>query len=307
MSKAYYFHLLVFLAALCILYSCTSSHSHPFHPLSVPSQPQSSEAAFALPLQVNLLVLTKEPQSMPVAVKSALKSITSAWSWVIDLKLKSQSGVFSSLCCVNCEEKLDTLALYTDLPKVTATRQLDVIVVIAPPDCGVIPLSTVHYADYAEIPSVVISVLREYLGLLTSTEDVYVDGFTTAELCDVRPTDCMTPLAKHSTTAYINHQAALLNALIAHNHPLISAEDFARIEYVRASLDSPSDSLPELQAVAQVLTDLVGSPGLAAEEYFQLDFKIGVYAPLFFPPLFPVIGGLYWRFLEKRRLKVKTD
>lgn len=302
------FHLAVVAVVYCAWHACTSKPSYYFNPLQVEGMKASSDPSFALPLQVNLLVLTKEPQTLSDTLKLALKSVASAWSWVLDLRFLTQYGLYNNLCCVNCDEKLDTFALYTDIPKATTSRQLDIIVIVTNSDCGAIPLSTVHYvSDASEIPSVVISTLRDSFELITSTEDEYVDGFLKAELCEINPQGCLVEVAKQATTSYIVHEASLLNRLIEHNQPTINQQDHELIESVRTALGDLPASLAELQTVAQTLTQLCASPSLAAEEYFQWDFKIGVYAPLMLPPLFPLVGALYWGYIARRKRKEKSE
>jgi len=300
-SGPFIFHLVALAAALGVWLTCTTKSGNHFEPFDLGDLELSSESTYALPLQVNLLILAKEPTELPQGIWSSVKSVASAWSWLIDLEMHAQQGVYSNLCCVNCEEKLDLYSLYTDIPRASPARQLDIIVILSNQDCGTIPHQSVHYVrDPLEILSVVISTLRDHHGLVSSTEDEYIDGFLPSELCDINPDGCLVRVAKKATIAYIAHEASLFNALMALNKPTVNEHDFAKIESVRAQLKALPDDLVSLQALASVLTDLVSSPSLAAEEYFQWDFKIGVYAPLMLPPLFPIVGALYWSFIERK-------
>ena len=52
--------------------------------------------------------------------------------------------------------------------------------------------------------------------------------------------------------------------------------------------------------VCRMLQKLINSPKLYAEEPFPIDFKIGVFAPFFFPTLFPLIGYIYKKIMTRK-------
>lgn len=146
-------------------------------------------------------------------------------------------------------------------------------------------------SDCSEIPGYLIAALREKLGLKGSTG--LINGLTEDEF-EYGNT--------HNNYYYLNLVKSSIykyNELIYTGYPYLTEFDRTVIDSIKRQLQNPAEGLP-LKALYFQLYEINSRLSLYKESYFQWDFKLGVYAPIFIPSLFPLGGALYYRVFIKK-------
>jgi len=242
------------------------------------------------PRVVYLNLVFERPLEVPLSTLEELETVTNQFSHFLMLELRIQHSI-GNLCCSNCNEQPDKYSLYTEPLNIESYRNLSsVIVFVSKKECT--HPEDVYYlteSQISQLTPIYINSLRTALGF-PQTQEKLLNGLTSSEIQEKNST------VKNYLVSEINSQIDTFNKLLEENNPVVNSEDYQAIQY----LSKPKQYTPEeYMHMLITLKRLNYSPSMYREEYFQWDFKIGVYAPLFLPAMFPLVGAIYSRlFLQ---------
>lgn len=282
------------------IWLCTTSVlSAGYTPLPMLSQSdQTARFPFAQPLTISLTVLYDGPALSTEGLEGNLSQFVGQLSQLMDVKLHLQTGFIERVCCDGCQGKMDAFSPYFSPLNLESSRaHLRLFALVTNKECEPLPLNNVVYVKKHALGTAaayVVELTRNHLGLTTPSGTDLINGFTTEEIRTLPLT-----LGKKMKT-WVSNRTELLNSLMNSNSPALSAAISKQIEYVRGLLQADLDYEGLLEAAYQ-LEMLLAAPSLAREEYFQPDFKVGVYAPLLVPPIFPLVGVAYSFWTRRKR------
>lgn len=285
----------------------TSYQTYTYSPIHVTRPLSDAGRNYAEPLTVNLLISFDTDYKLELAeIEEALHSIVYDFREFFDIEMNIQYAKVTRICCTKCEQEIDKHRLAMSMPSVTWGRQeMNLAAIIKADECGKLTEDYLQYIKPGELEKVyewVAWKLRKYYGL-KETNETLLNGISESERSSLKPT-ILTEVKK-----YVSYQMNLFNNLMLENQPLISEQDFKRIQEAQelyCLLDS--FNISQSRELSSKLFQLMSTQSLYREEYFQWDFKLGIYAPFFVPPIFPLIGALYSYMLSRRaKSKLKTD
>ena len=276
--------------------SVLSAGSSPLPLLSKPGQ--IAAFPFAKRLMISLTLLYDGGVQATAGLEGDLNGFIGQLSHYMDARLYLQSAFIDKVCCDNCQGKMDTFSPYFSPLNLESSRDhLRIFAIITNKECEPLPLPNVVYVKKQAVPSIAAyaaEITRKHLGLATPAGTDLINGFTSEEL------QTLPPILGKKMRAWVSSQTELFNTLMSSNSPAISQAVSKQIEHVRGLLQPEADYETLLEAAYQ-LDLLLAEPSLAREEYFQPDFKIGVYAPLLVPPVFPLVGVAYSVWTRRKR------
>ena len=274
-----YNSLIIFILFLIWLATTTKSGYSP--PILPESEPTESNLDL-FPLDLTILIISNPPTSIPSETLLYIQSVANAFSHLLDLsinlkyrsskspeKIKNESQ--SSKRC-----KLLIFMIYNETSPQAKVKD------------NVVNLL---HSQTSEIPNYLISYLRKSINLPLSNE-ILINGLTKHEELSKNE------LLETWLNFQISKQSTIFNTLSSYNSVKLSSKAYSEILHLSKS--SSKSTLNEKVLTLHSLISLNTSPDLSHEEYFKWDFKVGVYAPVFFPVLFPISGAVYSRlFLRK--------
>lgn len=251
-----------------------------------------------------VFVFNSEINELDTSVYKAIENIRNQFSYLLDLELDVQSVIGNDMCCDKCSENLDQFRLILKPIIIENRRIVDVIsIVYSDNECNSpIPLENVHYVNRenhaVEIPRILMHSLRTSLGL--PDVDRLYNGLTKSEIENAHE------ISKKYFITKINKEIRLFNALLDLNKPYVTFNDHQDIINLQEKLQSVLQ-LQDYNQISQQITQLNSRESLYKEEYFQWDFKVGVYAPIFIPSLFPLSAAIYSKVFMDPKNKIKTE
>lgn len=278
----------------------TSVLSAGYSPLPLLSKPgQIAEFPFAKRLTISLTLLYDGQEVQETAgLEGNLSGFIGRLSHYMEARLYLQSAFIDKVCCDNCQGKMDTFSPYFSPLNLESNRDhLRIFAIITNKECEPLPLQHVVYVKKQGVGSIaayVAEITRKHLRLANPAGTDLINGFTSEEL------HTLPQVLGKKMLAWVSSRTELFNTLMNSNSPTISQAVSKQIEHVRSLLQPEADYEKLLEAAYQ-LDLLLAEPSLAREEYFQPDFKIGVYAPLLVPPVFPLVGVAYSVWTRRRR------
>jgi hypothetical protein len=277
--KGLVYNVCVISLLLGVCYLTTSNIG--YTPCVLPEVQDTSSILNLQPILFNLIVSTEEKFELPDEIKKKLESISNQFSQFWDIKVFLSSVVSA------------------DTKKVKSTNigpiETKTIVFVVSPGYQQVRKENFYWISSTGldmIPSIFISILRQTAGL-TKTDEPLNNGLTNTEIQNSH--QYVLDWVKSS----LNKEIRIYNLLNLENKPVITGDLYNYIIRIRESIGN-HHSVEELYGLYRSVRDLNRNKELAMEEYFQWDFKLGVYGPLFFPVLFPMTAAVYSRlFLRK--------
>lgn len=298
---------IVILGMALIWWYITSYQTYKFTPLIVTPPYSDTGHNYAVPLTVNLLISFDTDYKIELEpIEEALHSIVYDFREFLDVEMNIQYSKVSRICCSKCEQEIDKHRLAISMPSITWSRQeLNLAAIIKADECGKLTEDYIQYIKPGELEKVyewVAWKLRNYYKL-KDTDEVLLNGISDSERNQLKP------IILTEVKEYISYQMNLFNQLMAENQPLISEEDYQLILQAQdLYLLLDSSDVSQCRNLSYKLFKLMSKQSLYREEYFQWDFKLGIYAPFFLPPIFPLIAAVYSSLISIRaKQKLKTD
>lgn len=270
--------ILFILFLIWFLTTSKSGYSPPILP-----EPEPSESTLDLfPLDLTILLVSNPPVSLSSETQSSIQYISNTFSHLLDLtvNLKSRSSKSSEKIKNESQSSKRCKLLIFMISNETSPQ-------------GKSKDNVVHLlvTQTSEIPNYLISYLRKSTNLPLSNE-VLTNGLTKHEELS------KTELLETWLDFQISKQSSIFNTLSSYNSVKLSHKTYQKT--LQLSKASATCSIDDKVLILNSLISLNTSPDLSHEEYFKWDFKVGVYAPVFFPVLFPISGAVYSRlFLRK--------
>lgn len=260
--------------------------------------PQMAVFPFAQRLTISLTVLYDGVALSTEGLERDLGHFVAQLSQYMDVKLNMQTGFVEKVCCDGCQGKMDAFSPYFSPLNLESNRDhLRLFALVTNKECEPLPLDHVMYVKKHALGTAaayVVEITRNHLKLTTPAGADLINGFTTEEIRSF-------PLIlEKKMRLWVSNRAELFNSMMKSNSPGLYPGISQQIEYVRGLLQGELDYERLLEAAYQ-LELLLAAPSLAREEYFQPDFKVGVYAPLLVPPIFPLVGVAYSFWTRRKR------
>ena len=237
------------------------------------------------PTVFHIVLTSDEDFTIPDEISNSLKNIANSFSMFWDIKV-SLSKIISSE-----PKKIKSMS---SSPSLTTT----LVFVISP------KVQNLHKDHFYWIPennlgkvtNIFISVLRNTIKFPPATTGL-VNGLSRGEMIGLEK------FAKDWILSRIFKEINLYNELNQVNQRSVSEKLYREVIEVQRLLNSgPLDDIDQIYLILKRMEYLNKNPELAQEESFQWDFKLGVYAPLFFPLLFPMSAAIYSRlFLRGKK------
>ncbi|OMJ71903.1 hypothetical protein SteCoe_29786 [Stentor coeruleus] len=278
-KKGLIYNCLVISFFICIVVYTTKSsgYSRPILPDPIPS----SSPHFFPATTFHLIISSPEPIIIPDSIKYSIKSITNAYSqfWPLEVILSQTISLDPS--------KIITSTLTSNLSK-------NLVFNINP-----------IYQSYKkngyywiqpekmqEIVNVFVRELRRWVNF-PEGEGELVNGLTKNELEN--------GLRYYETwlDSELAKEVKEYNKVNEINNGAIPEDVYMEIIKLSGSIGK-TNTVEEKHKQVIIIKGLNRNTSLGVEDYFQWDFKLGVYAPFFFPVIFPMTAAIYSRlFLRK--------
>ncbi|CAG9326370.1 unnamed protein product [Blepharisma stoltei] len=304
-TKGIYYNFLIIVFVGVIWYFITRNPSYSVYPLPDIAMNDSSELNL-MPRRIDLsLIFNRDSMEIPKELQKNITQIRNEFSHLLDVEININFVRNDDMCCKKCHENLDQFRLILKPANIEIRREIsNVAIIISEDDCNPIPMENVHYVHpdhLGDISKILIVTLRIIIGLPEA--DNLINGLTQEERKSANSIAVLYQTTKFNTE--IRH----FNNLLKLNKPIISFKDYLDIEKARSDIENASktNDLIELAQAVDLIVDLNSRESLYQEEYFQWDFKVGVYAPIFVPSLFPLGGAIYHKLFMNYKAKLKID
>ena len=233
------------------------------------------------PLEVNIIFASEEKLLIPDGLKYAIENISNAFSQYFDLKVTLNE-------------------ILSDNPKkiknfsISAENTKSLIFAISPKFMNFHKenLYWIPQNDLNQIVSIFITFLRTFVKFPYADKDL-INGLTQGELLYIEK------FRKDWLKSVLFDEIQIYNKMNHNNQPIINKDLYTKITEINNKISKELDA-DELYIILRQMQELNSDIGLAQEEYFQWDFKLGVYAPLFFPVIFPMSAAIYSRLFLRR-------
>ena len=254
-----------------------------YSPLPIQTPKECYSTLDLTPTDLTLVVCSASEVSVPVPAEVLLsvERVVNAFSQYWDLTLKFKYQVSAS------PQKIRNSS-----QSVKRVKSLVFFVGENPVEYPEDHIISLPLSQVADIPFYLIGYLRS-LSSMGKTNEALINGLTEPEHGKVEV------MLNEWLDSQIYKQALAFNQLITHNDPKVSKTQYESLEAIREKIHSQATT-PEKISVWKALSSLNSDPSLSKSPHFQWDFKLGVYAPIFFPVIFPICGAIYSRlFLRK--------
>lgn len=230
------------------------------------------------PYTFQIIITTESFQEIPTELKKNLKNVVNAFSQFWDVQ------VFFSQIISDNGKNLKTFQ--------NSSKTLIFLYSSEIPDPAL--ENTYKISDFSEILPIFVSILRNTLKFPTASK--VQNGLTESEKNNGES------FAKDWTLSSLYKEIELYNRLIEINTPRTTLETSEKIgKTIEKLSELEKYGLTELHDLLIEVKRLNSEIELGQEEYFKWDFKLGVYAPLFFPVLFPMSAAIYSRLFLRNK------
>lgn len=230
------------------------------------------------PTTFQIIIVTESFLEVPKELKSSLKNLINAFSHFWDVQV-----LFSQIISDN-EKNLKTLQ--------NSSKTL--IFLYSSEFLNPTLENTYKISEFSEILPIFANILRNTVKLPTASK--VQNGLTESEKNNGES------FAKDWTLSCLYQEIELYNRLIEINSPTTTTETFEKIaKIIEKILELDKYGLVELHDLLIEVKMLNSEIELGQKEYFKWDFKLGVYAPLFFPVIFPMSAAIYSRLFLRNK------
>jgi hypothetical protein len=268
----------IVLSFLFVLWYFTTSKPG-FSPPYLPEVIQEESTLDLSPMDLTILIISNPVTSLPNDVELKLISVGNTFSHFFDLTIN-----------LKCRSSLSPEKIKNESQ---SSKKAKLLIFFISPEAPLTKSHIIHVlpSSVSDIPNYLISYLRETLKLPPTIEPL-TNGLSSSEESSKE-----TLINKWQDWS-IYRQVKIFNKMIDLNQLKVSQATLKTLETLKKALSNELHL--EKSEILSSLTSLNASPDLSQEEYFKWDFKVGVYAPIFFPVLFPISGAIYSRlFLRK--------
>lgn len=272
-KKGLIYNAFVLMFLFTIWYLTTSKPGHTPEPIPVPERIESK--LDLTPLDLTIVVCSESLLPLPEEILNKLEQVTNTFSrfWDLTLNLKSQSTLYPYKKKHESQSSKRTKSLVFYFNDKSLEFQEDFII-------------SLPYSQISEIPYYLVGYLRNITGLGNSNE-VLVNGLSQRER------ESVNFMVNEWLDFQLYREIVIFNQLLEYNQVKITSEQFEDLRKVRDGV--LGNDLDEKFRIWQNIVRLNSHQALAKDSHFQWDFKLGVYAPIFFPVVFPICGAIYSR------------
>ena len=251
-----------------------------YTPQSIQVPKESNASLDLVPTDLTLIICSVSEVFIPAQTVLNIERIVNTFSqfWDLNLNFKYQIS--------NSPQKIKNSS-----QSVKRVKSLIFFVGENPVEFHEDHIISVPLSQVSEIPFYLIGYLRT-LSALGKSDDVLINGLTESEHSKLEV------MLNDYLDSQIHKEVLIFNKLIIHNDAKISKEQYESLESLKSQINSQASK--EKIFMLKAISSLNSDPTLSKAPHFQWDFKLGVYAPIFFPVIFPICGAIYSRlFLRK--------
>lgn len=278
-KKGLIYNCLVISFFICIVIYTTKSsgYSRPILPESTPS----SSPHFFPATTFHLIISSPEPITISPSIKQSIESITNAYSHFLPLEVVLSQVTSSD------PSKIITSALTSNLSKI--------LVFNVNPVYQSYKKNGYYWVQpekMQEIVNIFVRELRRWVNF-PEGEGELINGLTKDEQ--------QNGLRYYEAwlDSELSKEVKEYNKVNEINTGAIPEDVYMEIIELAGTINK-AKSVEEKHKQVIIIKGLNRNTILGVEDYFQWDFKLGVYAPFFFPVIFPMTAAIYSRlFLRK--------